>query len=147
MGIYAAYGNNLDPARMLARAPHSPIIGPGWLNGWRLTFGGEDRSWQGALPTIVEAADSQVYVMLYALTDLDENNLDSAEGFDLGMYRKIRVRVSTLDRDVTAWLYVVDGYEDGLPLRKHVEDIITAARTAGAPEDYIADLQSRTCQD
>ena len=147
MGIYAAYGNNLDPARMLTRAPHSPIIGPGWLNGWRLTFGGEDRSWQGALPTIVEAADSQVYVMLYALTDFDENNLDSAEGFDLGMYRKIRVRVSTLDRDVTAWLYVVDGYEDGLPLRQHVEDIITAARTAGAPEDYIADLQSRMCQD
>jgi hypothetical protein len=132
---------------MLTRAPHSPIIGPGWLNGWRLTFGGEDRSWQGALPTIVEAADSQVYVMLYALTDFDENNLDSAEGFDLGMYRKIRVRVSTLDRDVTAWLYVVDGYEDGLPLRQHVEDIITAARTAGAPEDYIADLQSRMCQD
>jgi hypothetical protein len=85
--------------------------------------------------------------MLYALTDFDENNLDSAEGFDLGMYRKIRVRVSTLDRDVTAWLYVVDGYEDGLPLRQHVEDIITAARTAGAPEDYIADLQSRTCRD
>jgi hypothetical protein len=147
MGIYAAYGNNLDPSRMLKFAPHSPVIGPGWLSGWRLTFGGEDRSWQGALPTVVEDPSSQVYVMLYALTDFDEINLDSAEGFDLGMYRKIRVRVSTLDRDVTAWLYVVDGYEDGLPLRQHVEGITAAAAIAGAPDDYIADLQSRTCQD
>ena len=147
MGIYAAYGNNLDPARMLTRAPHSPMIGPGWLNGWRLTFGGEDRSWQGALPTVVEDPGSQVYVMLYALTDHDEANLDSAEGFDLGMYRKLRVRVSTLDRDVTAWLYVIDGYEDGLPLRQHVLDIVASARIAGAPDDYISALESRACRD
>ncbi len=147
MAIYAAFGNNLDPTRMFARAPHSPVIGPGWLNGWRLTFGGDDRSWEGALPTVVEDANSQVYVMLYALTDEDEANLDSAEGFDLGMYRKIRVRVSTLDRDVTAWLYVVDGYEDGLPLRRHVEDIISAAEIAGAPSDYLEFLRDRVYRD
>lgn len=147
MAIYAAYGNNLDPTRMFARAPHSPAIGPGWLNGWRLTFGGDDRSWEGALPTVVEDPQSQVYVMLYALTDEDEANLDSAEGFDLGMYRKIRVRVSTLDRDVTAWLYVVDGYEDGLPLRRHVEDIISAAEIAGAPADYLQFLRERAYKD
>jgi gamma-glutamylcyclotransferase (GGCT)/AIG2-like uncharacterized protein YtfP len=96
---------------------------------------------------VVEDPTSQVYVMLYALTDEDEANLDSAEGFDLGMYRKIRVRVSTLDRDVTAWLYVVDGYEDGLPLRRHVEDIISAAEIAGAPSDYLEFLRDRVYRD
>lgn len=143
MGIYAAYAANLDPAQMFAKAPHSPLIGPGWLNGWRLTFGGEDRSWQGALPTIVEDPHSQVFVMLYALTDADENELDSAEGFDLGMYQKIKVRVSTLERDVTAWIYVVDGYEDGLPRKSTLESIIAAATAAGAPADYIQDLVKR----
>ena len=143
MGIYAAYGSNLDPARMALRAPHSPAIGVGWLNGWRLTFGGEDRSWEGPLPTLVEDSISQVFVMLYALTDEDEAALDNAEGFDIGMYRKIRVRVSTLDRDVTAWLYVVDGYEDGIPKYKHLQTIIDAAIVAGAPEDYIDDLRTR----
>ncbi|MEY2634617.1 MAG: hypothetical protein RIS75_557 [Actinomycetota bacterium] len=143
MGIYAAYAANLDPAHMFERAPHSPLIGPGWLNGWRLTFGGEDRSWQGALPTIVEDPTSQVFVMLYALTDADENGLDSAEGFDLGMYRKIKVRVSTLERDVTAWIYVVEGYEDGLPRDTTLMTIVAAATVAGAPTDYIADLAKR----
>ena len=39
---------------MLERAPHSPMAGTGWLEGWRLTFGGEDLGWEGALATIVE---------------------------------------------------------------------------------------------
>ncbi len=147
MAIYAAYGSNLDPKRMLELAPHSPVLGPGWLPGWRLTFGGADLGWECALPTIVEDPSHQVFVMLYALTEADEKNLNSAEGFDLGFYTKIRVRVSTLAKDETAWIYVVQGYEDGLPLRKYVDDIINAATVAGAPADYIEYLRSRVVLD
>ncbi|MEY4322508.1 MAG: hypothetical protein RL410_289 [Actinomycetota bacterium] len=143
MGIYAAYGSNLDPARMALRAPHSPAIGAGWLNGWRLTFGGEDLSWEGPLPTLVEDSISQVFVMLYALTDEDEAALDNAEGFDIGFYRKMRIRVSTLDGETQAWMYVVDGYEDGVPKYEHLHTIIEAAIVAGAPNDYIESLRSR----
>ena len=49
--IYAAYGSNMHPEQMLQRAPHSPMAGTGWLHGWRLTFGGEDIGWEGALAT------------------------------------------------------------------------------------------------
>ena len=49
VALYAAYGSNLDPQRMAERAPYSPVAGTGWLEGWRLTFGGEDRGWDGAL--------------------------------------------------------------------------------------------------
>jgi hypothetical protein len=52
----------MDPAQMLARCPHSPQRGTGWLEGWRLTFGGEDIGWDGALTTIVEDAAEQVFV-------------------------------------------------------------------------------------
>src|SRR6478752_6201847 len=54
MALYAAYGSNMDPAHMLQRCPSSPVAGTGWLPGWRLTFGGEDLSWDGALATVVE---------------------------------------------------------------------------------------------
>ena len=54
MTLYAAYGTNLDPARMSERCPHSPLQTTGWLLGWRLTFGGEELGWDGALATIVE---------------------------------------------------------------------------------------------
>ena len=39
----------MHPEQMLKRAPHSPMAGTGWLHGWRLTFGGEDIGWEGAL--------------------------------------------------------------------------------------------------
>ena len=72
MALYAAYGSNLDPAQMLLRCPHSPQRGTGWLEGWRLTFGGEDIGWDGALATVVEDPGSRVFVVLYDVSEGDE---------------------------------------------------------------------------
>ena len=148
MTLYAAYGSNLDPLQMLLRAPHSPGRGTGWLVGWRLTFGGEDLGWEGALATVVEDDDrtSQVFVALYDITEGDEETLDEWEGSDLGLYTKIRVRVATLEGDVTAWLYVLDDYEGGLPSARYLGIIADAAETAGAPDDYVAALRRRPCR-
>ncbi|MDQ1484326.1 MAG: hypothetical protein QOJ62_19 [Actinomycetota bacterium] len=145
MALYAAYGSNLDPAQMLRRAPHSPARGTGWLLGWRLTFGGEDLSFEGALATVVEEPGSQVFVMLYDVPPFDEPELDRWEGNALGLYDKIRVRVATLEGDVTAWLYVLDGYEGGLPSARYLGIVAEAAEIAGAPGDYVADLRLRPC--
>ena len=66
MRHYAAYGSNLDPARMRAYCPHSPMVGTGWLEGWRLTFAGEEElGWEGAVTTIVESPGDRVFVALY----------------------------------------------------------------------------------
>jgi len=144
--LYAAYGSNLDSRQMQRRAPHSPPCGTGWLTGWRLTFGGEDLSWQGALATIVEDPTSEVYVALYDVTAADEALLDEWEGTGLGVYRKIRVRVHTMDGEETAWVYVVDGYEGGLPTAPYLGELAEAAQAAGAPDDYVAALRARPCR-
>ncbi|MGL5828183.1 MAG: gamma-glutamylcyclotransferase [Angustibacter sp.] len=146
MALYAAYACNLDSARMLARAPHSPLRGTGWIQGWRLTFAGEDLSWQGALCTIVEDPAAQVYVALYDVADADELTLNTWEGTDLGVYRKIHVRVHTLAEDLTAWVQVVDGYEGGLPSAAYLGEIAGAAEAAGAPADYVTQLRARPCR-
>ncbi len=146
MTLYAAYGSNLDPEQMVLRAPHSPHRGTGWMVGWRLTFGGEDLGWEGALATVVEETGSQVFVSLYDLTDADEAALDEWEGSDLGLYTKIRVRVATLEGDVTAWMYVLDAYEGGLPSARYLGIMADAAEAAGAPDDYVADLRTRPCR-
>ncbi|MFN8155961.1 MAG: gamma-glutamylcyclotransferase family protein [Candidatus Nanopelagicales bacterium] len=146
MTLYAAYGSNLDPEQMVLRAPHAPHRGTGWIVGWRLTFGGEDLGWEGALATVVEEPGSQVFVSLYDMTDADEATLDEWEGSDLGLYTKIRVRVATLDGDVTAWIYVLDAYEGGLPSARYLGIMADAAEAAGAPDDYVADLRTRPCR-
>jgi len=101
MALYAAYGSNMDPSHMLQRCPSSPVAGTGWLPGWRLTFGGEDLSWDGAMSMVVEDPDSAVFVVLYDMADSDERMLDSWEGADLGLYSKIRLRVTPWT--VTCW--------------------------------------------
>ena len=146
MPLYAAYGSNLDPARMGERCPHSPLEGVGWLPGWRLTFGGEEYGWDGALATIVEHPREQVFVALYDITPDDELNLDEWEGGPLDLYRKIRVRVQALEGERLAWAYVLNAYEGGLPSAIYLGVLGEAAQAAGAPDDYVADLRGRQCR-
>lgn len=147
MALYAAYGTNLDVRRMRERCPHSPSRGSGWLQGWRLTFGGEDLAWGGALATVVEDPSSQVFVLLYDVPSWDEETLDTWESIDLGSFRKLRLRVQTLDGEALAWLYVLDAYEGGLPSAHYLSVLADAAEHAGAPTDYLTDLRTRPHRD
>ena len=146
MALYAAYGTNLDPHRMAERAPYSPLADTGWLMGWRLTFGGEDVSFEGALATVVEDAADSVFVALYEIHPLDEASLDAWEGVDLGLWSKIRVRVSTMSGEMLAWIYVLDAYEGGLPSASYLGMLADAAEAGGAPGDYVTALRSHPCQ-
>jgi hypothetical protein len=146
--LYAAYGSNMHPEQMQQRAPHSPMAGTGWLHGWRLTFGGEDIGWDGALATVVEDPTSKVFVVLYDMTPADENILDRWEGSELGIHKKIRCRVERVSSDTTtdpvlAWLYVVDAWEGGLPSARYIGVMADAAEIAGAPAEYVHKI--RTC--
>ncbi|MDQ6641331.1 MAG: gamma-glutamylcyclotransferase [Actinomycetota bacterium] len=146
MTLYAAYGSNLDPARMMERCPHSPQHGTGWLQGWRLTFGGEDLGWDGAMATIVEDPFEQVFVAVYDVTDVDIAAMDQWESADTGLFRKVRVRVSLMNGEVVAWAYVLDAFEGGLPSASYLGLIADAAEAADAPSDYVADLRGRDCR-
>jgi hypothetical protein len=44
---------------------------------------------------------------------------------------------------VTAWVYVYNGYEGGLPTAWYLAEIAAAAEKAGAPVDYVAQLRDR----
>jgi gamma-glutamylcyclotransferase (GGCT)/AIG2-like uncharacterized protein YtfP len=145
VALYAAYGSNMDPAQMAERCPHSPQQGSGWLEGWRLAFGGEDIGWEGAMATVVEASGQRVFVVLYEVSVTDEESLDKWDGASLDYYRKVKVRVATLDGDVLAWLYVLNAYEGGLPAARHLGITADAAETAGAPDDYVRALRARPC--
>ncbi|HMS74916.1 gamma-glutamylcyclotransferase [Gordonia sp. (in: high G+C Gram-positive bacteria)] len=146
MPTYAAYGSNMHPEQMAERAPHSPMSGTGWLNGWRLTFAGGDIGWEGALATVAEDRDNpdaRVFVVLYDVTGEDEETLDRWEGSELGIHRKVRARIDTTDGPVLAWLYVMDAFEGGLPSARYLGVMAEAAEIAGAPADYVQNLRLR----
>jgi gamma-glutamylcyclotransferase (GGCT)/AIG2-like uncharacterized protein YtfP len=131
---------------MSERCPHSPLRSTGWLTGWRLTFGGEEHGWDGALPTIVQDPFEQVFVALYDVTDEDVVLLDSLESADSGLYRKTKVRVATMAGSHLAYAYVLDAFEGGLPSASSLGILADAAEAADAPADYVAALRARPCR-
>lgn len=167
--LYAAYGTNMHPEQMTTRAPHSPFAGTGWLEGWRLTFAGNDPTWEGAVATVVEDPDSRVFVVLYDVPDDDARALDRWEGTDSMPARKIRVRVRRRPtvppgppvgaqesefavfssaptgegETELVWLYVMDAFEGGLPSARYLGLLADAAECAGAPDSYVRQLRTR----
>jgi gamma-glutamylcyclotransferase (GGCT)/AIG2-like uncharacterized protein YtfP len=120
------------------------MVGIGWLEGWRLTFAGEtELGWEGAVTTIVESPGDRVFVALYDVHPDDEKLLDEVEGVIAEMSQKLHLRVATLDGEVTAWVYVFNGYEGGLPTAWYLSELVHAAEKAGAPDDYLAQLRAR----
>ncbi|MGW6282482.1 gamma-glutamylcyclotransferase [Kribbella sp. NPDC055071] len=149
MTLYAAFASNLDPNLMSERCPYSPLRGTGWITGWRLTFGGEELGWEGSMATVVEDPSdptNQVFVALYDVHPKDVERLDEWEWIDQNVYRKIQVRVQTLDGEQLAWMYVLNAYEGGLPSARYLGILAEAAEAAGAPDDYVADIRARPCQ-
>ena len=111
-----------------------------------MTFSGGDIGWEGALATVVEDQDdpdAAVFVVLYDVPTEDEERLDRWEGSELGIHRKIRLRVDTADGPVLAWLYVLDAYEGGLPSARYLGVMADAAEIAGAPAEYVRSLRTR----
>ncbi|MFV0532752.1 MAG: gamma-glutamylcyclotransferase family protein [Cumulibacter sp.] len=143
MSLYAAYGADMDPERMLGRCPLSPVAGTGWLSGWRLAFGGEEHAPDGALCTIVPDEVGAVFVVLYDIAEFDAAALDEWMQVPSGLYRRMRTRVHDGARGVAAWTHVLDVPEGGLPSLSTTQLIAHAAEVAGAPDDYVASLRNR----
>ena len=146
MTLYAAFGPNMDPHLMSQRCPHSPLQGTGWLLGWRLTFGGEEFGWDGALATIVEDPLEQVFVALYDITDEDTAALDELQSISTGLYLKTKVRIAALTGEQLAYTYVLAAYEGGMPSASYLGVLADAAEAADAPDDDVAALRQRPCR-
>ena len=87
-----------------------------------------------------------MFVALFDVSPHDLASLDSWEGLDTGLYNRIRVRVSTLEGDVVATAYILDGYEGGLPSARMIGLMADAAEAAGAPGEYVDELRARPCR-
>jgi hypothetical protein len=83
---------------------------------------------------------------VYDVSREDESALDGWESTETGLYRKTKVRVSTLTGELLVWTYVLDAFEGGLPSASYIGVIAEAAEAADAPDDYVAALRMRPCR-
>ncbi len=120
--------------------------GTGWIVGWRLTFGGEDLGWEGALATVVEDPAAQTSVMLYDVTAQDETTLDEWEGAGQRHLPQdpgagARPSTATCSPGSTCWAPTRAAAVGALPRL-----MADAAESAGAPDDYVTRPWARPCR-
>lgn len=76
--IYLAYGSNMSLLQMYHRCPDAEPIGKGIIKDYRLMFKG---SKSGNYATIEYEEGQQVPVVVWAISEKDEQSLDRYEGF------------------------------------------------------------------
>ncbi|WP_085024322.1 gamma-glutamylcyclotransferase family protein [Anaerovibrio sp. JC8] len=76
--IYLAYGSNMSLQQMYHRCPDAEPVGKGIIKGWRLMFKG---SQSGNYATIEKEEGCTVPVVVWAISEKDEERLDRYEGW------------------------------------------------------------------
>ena len=143
--LYFAYGSNLHPARLAARAPSARLIGTGCWPGRRLAFHkiGQDGSAKCDAPVAPQPTD-RVRGAIYELADADLERLDRIEGAGTGYDRAL----VTLDGDVgplTANVYLArQGWVDsGLkPFDWYRLLVLAGAGYHSFPDSYLAAISA-----
>ena len=122
--LYAAYGSNLDHARMRGRCPGAMPAGVLLLPGWRLVV--------NRFASIARDPDAAVPIGLWQVTGAHLDALDLAEGVAVGSYARIRVRLPAPVAGLgEAWTYLEKADRPGPPTATYVAHLRQGYRDFG----------------
>lgn len=141
MKYYLAYGSNLSVGQMLRRCPNAIYVGAARIKDYRLLFRG---SQSGYYLTISKKKGSMVPVLVWRISETDEENLDRYEGWPR-FYKKEMMEVTVCDlldgspiKDVNALVYTMTGRRPkGEPSKQYLLTCLEGYRRFGFPEDIL----------
>jgi cation transport regulator ChaC len=134
---YFAYGSNMDQAGMHHRCPGAVVVGTAVLRNYRFIIN------RRGVASVVPAATSNVYGVLWDITPSHEKALDDYEGVEEGWYYKTLVNVHTQGPDLQlAMIYIACEEQAGIPRRRYLDKIVAAAEYFGFPAAYLQELRS-----
>ena len=117
---YMAYGSNLHPYRLQMRVPSARLIGIAPVPGMKLEFSKRGDDGSGKC-TMVKAADSAVYVALFAIDNNGLRILDQVEGTG---YQRQELRLRFEGKTIEALTYVASASH----VAKRIESRLTSVR-------------------
>ena len=142
---YLAYGSNLHPLRLLARAPSSRVIGVVPLPGRCVSFHKRSNDGSGKC-NLPESSYADVsYGVIYELSIADKKNLDIAEGLGRG-YDEALLSVSLNDATYRPIVYIAaSSHIDAAlqPYHWYKAFVLAGARHHNLPDDYIRSIESQ----
>lgn len=104
MKLYIAYGSNMDEKQMRYRCPDSKVVGTSTVEGYGLLFkGGVDH----AYATIERRKGNRIPVLVWEISERDEQRLDRYEGYPRFYYKK-EILVEVNREKKKAMVYIMD---------------------------------------
>ena len=146
-----AYGSNLDEDQMVDRCESAKYIGNACLKGYRLDFTRFSDTRGCAVADVVEEEGSEVWGVIYEISEEDCNKLDGCEGYRPGRAKKENAYNREVievfengdpDRPKEVSIYIANKQTNpGYPSREYQDHILKGARHFNLPESYIEMLE------
>lgn len=134
MPLTFAYGSNMDVAAMQARCPSARPLGVARLMRHRFLIMREGYA------SVVRDPRRTVWGLLWDVALADMPALDRYESLHTGLYAKALQPVVTQEGARKALIYVGRSAEPGPAKPGYMESVLEAARAAGLPMPYVAEL-------
>ena len=147
---YFAYGSNLDLPQMKRRCPSSKLISKGSLSGYRLTFNRFSSGWGGGVADVIQEQDSEVWGLVFEISDSDLERLDRYEGCykeQTSLYERWKAVIDIPNGQVCdVWVYtVVEKQKFVPPTSEYLQIIKDAAVKWNFPKSYQDDWYLIPC--
>ncbi len=137
---YAAYGSNLHPQRLAARAGSARLLGAGRVPGWSLRFHKLSDNDGSGKCCIIES-DESIYVAAYEIAAEEMTALDRIEGLGVG-YDRAAIGVPRFGECITYVARASHLCETLQPFDWYKAMVVRGCRALALPSDYIATVDA-----
>ncbi|ESO09758.1 hypothetical protein HELRODRAFT_186293 [Helobdella robusta] len=144
---YFAFGSNLLRQRMeLNKYSYLKFSTIAKLNDFKLDFGWNSKTWNGAVATIIPCCGSHVWGVVWTMDVDDINILNEQEGVSSGVYEPFSVDVATPNDEIIqcrSYRLLKEKLESDKPSKSYLDVIIKGALQHNLPRDYVQWLKHR----
>jgi len=138
MLLYFAYGANMDARHMKGRVADARVVGPGCLDGFRLSFNVYSTEWGGGAANLQLDGEGHVWGVLWEVPEAEAGGLDAFQGHPT-FYRREDVVVRGPGGEVIARTYRV-AHQEGTyvrPTDDYIRLLGAAIRMQGLPPEAL----------
>lgn len=139
------YGSNMNTLRITERCSGANFISAAKVIGWKLAFNKRSKDGSGKANLISAGDDSQVWGVIFDISNEQKPLLDKAEGLGKGYDQHELVVINDLEQEIRCLCYIStdEKYLDNnlKPFNWYKEMCIFGAKEHNLPPDYILLLE------
>ncbi|MFT4033305.1 MAG: gamma-glutamylcyclotransferase family protein [Siphonobacter sp.] len=140
---YFSYGSYMSPEKMKKSIPEAILIGPGRLNGYRLTFTAYSELRKRVGADILPSTQHEVWGLVYKIPAERIAEMDANKAYP-ALYNRFEVFIDIGSETYIAWTYALVNKQDSgqLPTEDYLMLVRSLAEAQGFPETYVQSFLS-----